>query len=167
MSASEDATPVNGDEMDIIVPDAAPADAADSKKEPESDVDWKAQRAADDENIQNLLAKAEEGQGIGINFNDDTPFDQTDKADNAEDYEDISDDDLPEEEEATGATSLSVPGLTDDGGTSNDTDDLFGDGPSSPIEPAADATSPRPHIHDPEDPETPTSHLLPAILASL
>ncbi|EEY17599.1 transcription initiation factor TFIID subunit 1 [Verticillium alfalfae VaMs.102] len=154
MSASEDVTPVNGDEMDIIVPDAAPVDAGDSKKEPESDVDWKAQRAADDENIQNLLAKAEEGQGIGINFNDDTPFDQTDKADNAEDYEDISDDDLPEEEEATGATSLSVPGLTDDGGTSNDTDDLFGDGPSSPIEPAADATSPRPHIHDPEDPES-------------
>ncbi|KAF3348728.1 hypothetical protein VdG2_03610 [Verticillium dahliae VDG2] len=149
MSASEDVTPVNGDEMDIIVPDAA-----DSKKEPESEVDWKAQRAADDENIQNLLAKAEEGQGIGINFNDDTPFDQTDKADNAEDYEDISDDDLPEEEEATGGTSLSVPGLTDDGGTSNDTDDLFGDGPSSPIEPVADATSPRPHIHDPEDPES-------------
>ncbi|KAM0335286.1 hypothetical protein ACHAQA_000331 [Verticillium albo-atrum] len=154
MPATDDAMSTNGDEMDTTAPDAAPAEAAATEKSPAADVDWKAQRAADDENIQNLLAKAEEGQGIGINFNDDTPFDQTDKADNAEDYEDISDDDLPEEEEATGATSLSVPGLTDDGGTSNDTDDLFGDGPSSPIEPAVDATSPRPHIHDPEEAES-------------
>ncbi|KAL2754988.1 hypothetical protein ACRALDRAFT_1082580 [Sodiomyces alcalophilus JCM 7366] len=117
---------------------------------------WKAQDAADDENIQNLLARGEREGNLGIDFNHDTPFDQTDKAADAEDFEDISDDDLPEEEEPNVATSLSVPGLTDDGDNSNDTDDLFGDGdlPSSPVDPVASATSPGAHIHDPDGPDS-------------
>ncbi|KAK4451600.1 histone acetyl transferase [Podospora aff. communis PSN243] len=64
-------------------------------------------------------------------------IDQRGKADDAIDFEDIdlSDDELPDEEEPSGtAGTHDVPGLTDDGGTSNDTDDLFGgDVPSSPL----------------------------------
>ncbi len=65
-------------------------------------------------------------------------IDQRGKADDAIDFEDIDlsdEDDLPEEEEPSGTQgALDVPGLTDDGGTSNDTDDLFGgDVPSSPL----------------------------------
>ncbi|KAH6681112.1 transcription initiation factor TFIID subunit 1 [Plectosphaerella plurivora] len=112
---------------------------------------WKAQDEADALDIQKILASTENGEGIGITLTD-TPFDQTNKADDAQDFEDISDDDLPDEEEATAPNSLSVPGLTDDGGTSNDTDDLFGegDGPSSPIDPPPGPSSPGAHIHDPE-----------------
>ncbi|KAK3393578.1 hypothetical protein B0H63DRAFT_20465 [Podospora didyma] len=59
------------------------------------------------------------------------PLDLSGKADDAIDFADIdlSDDELPDEEPA-------LPGLTDDGGTSNDTDDLFGENPgSSPLDP--------------------------------
>jgi transcription initiation factor TFIID subunit 1, fungi type len=41
------------------------------------------------------------GDYSGQNIDDGHAFDQTDKADNAMDFEDISDDDLPDEEEAT------------------------------------------------------------------
>ncbi|KAF9875853.1 transcription initiation factor tfiid subunit 1 [Colletotrichum karsti] len=114
-------------------------------------LDDKAQEAQDEEQIQRTLSQLQQGGDLGIKF-DDTPFDQSGKADDAQDFEDISDDDLPEEEEGEGnpATSLSVPGLTDDGGTSNDTDDLFGDGPSSPIE-VPGPPSPAPHVHDPDN----------------
>ncbi|GJD02900.1 transcription initiation factor TFIID subunit 1 [Colletotrichum higginsianum] len=109
----------------------------------------KSQDAQDDEQIERTLSQLQNGGELGITI-DDTPFDQSGKADDAQDFEDISDDDLPDEEEGNVATSLSVPGLTDDGGTSNDTDDLFGDGPSSPTE-APGPPSPAPHVHDSDD----------------
>ncbi|PHH63054.1 hypothetical protein CDD81_6299 [Ophiocordyceps australis] len=94
---------------------------------------WKAQDARDEREIARLLEQSQEGGSGGLTL-DDTPFDQTNKADDAQDFEDISDDDLPDEEPGV-STSLELPGLTDDGGTSNDADDLFGEGPSSPSDP--------------------------------
>ncbi|KAH6609446.1 transcription initiation factor TFIID subunit 1 [Trichoderma cornu-damae] len=110
---------------------------------------WKAQDAADEREIARLLEQSQDGTSGGLKL-DDTPFDQTNKADDAEDFEDISDDDLPEEEEPNAGTSLEVPGLTDDGNTSNDADDLFGEGPSSPIDPVDGPASPAPHVRDAE-----------------
>ncbi|RSL52454.1 hypothetical protein CEP54_010927 [Fusarium duplospermum] len=107
---------------------------------------WKAQNAADDREIAKLLEQSQEGGNGGLKL-DDTPFDQTGKADDAEDFEDISDDDLPEEEEPSAGISMEIPGLTDDGGTSNDADDLFGEGPSSP-DPILGPSSPAPHVRD-------------------
>jgi hypothetical protein len=111
--------------------------------------DWKAQDAADEREIARLLEQGQNGASGGLKI-DDTPFDQTNKADDAEDFEDISDDDLPDEEEPSAGTSLEVPGLTDDGNTSNDADDLFGEGPSSPIDPIDGPASPAPHVRDAE-----------------
>ncbi|KAG5936004.1 hypothetical protein E4U53_000310 [Claviceps sorghi] len=107
---------------------------------------WKAQDAADDREIARLLEQSQDGANGGLKL-DDTPFDQTNKADDAQDFEDISDDDLPEEEPG-GSASLEIPALTDDGGTSNDADDLFGEGPSSPTEPVAEPPSPAPRVRD-------------------
>ncbi|KAM5370605.1 hypothetical protein ACJZ2D_008431 [Fusarium nematophilum] len=107
---------------------------------------WKAQDAADEREISRLLEQSQEGANGGLKL-DDTPFDQTGKADDAEDFEDISDDDLPEEEEPSAGVSMEMPGLTDDGGTSNDADDLFGEGPSSP-DPILGPSSPAPHVRD-------------------
>lgn len=112
------------------------------------DEDWKAQDAADEREIARLLGQSQEGGSDGIAL-DDTPFDQSGKADDAQDFEDISDDDLPDEEPTTGA-SFELPGLTDDGGTSNDADDLFGDGPSSP-DPVLGPSSPAPQVRDDGD----------------
>lgn len=111
--------------------------------------DWKVQDAADEREISRLLEQGQNGASGGLKI-DDTPFDQTNKADDAEDFEDISDDDLPDEEEPSAGTSLEVPGLTDDGNTSNDADDLFGEGPSSPIDPINGPASPALHVHDAE-----------------
>ncbi|KAK5992464.1 hypothetical protein PT974_05869 [Cladobotryum mycophilum] len=111
------------------------------------EISWKEQNAADEREIARLLEQSQDGTSGGLKL-DDTPFDQTNKADDAEDFEDISDDDLPDEEEPSGGNSIELPGLTDDGGTSNDADDLFGEGPSSPMEPIADAASPAPHVRD-------------------
>ncbi|CAH0048254.1 unnamed protein product, partial [Clonostachys solani] len=109
--------------------------------------DWKAQNAADDREIAKLLEQSQDGASGGLKL-DDTPFDQTNKADDAEDFEDISDDDLPEEEPSA-STSVELPGLTDDGETSNnDADDLFGEGPSSPTDPVLGPPSPAPHVRD-------------------
>ncbi|KAL6413288.1 transcription initiation factor TFIID, subunit TAF1 [Ilyonectria robusta] len=110
---------------------------------------WKAQAAADSREISRLLEQSQDGgsSGGGLKL-DDTPFDQTNKADDAEDFEDISDDDLPEEEEPSAGASMEMPGLTDDGGTSNDADDLFGEGASSPIDPILGPPSPAPHVRD-------------------
>ncbi|RGP79522.1 transcription initiation factor tfiid subunit 1 [Fusarium longipes] len=111
------------------------------------DTDWKAQDAADDREIAKLLGDSQDTGGAGINF-DAVEFDQTGKADDAEDFEDISDDDLPDEEpSASAGVSMEMPGLTDDGGTSNDADDLFGEGPSSP-DPILGPSSPAPHVRD-------------------
>jgi len=83
-----------------------------------------------------LLAGDESGfQALGDL--DKIVFSQEGKAQDAQDFEDISDDDLPDEEDGTGHGSLEVPGLTDDTGASGETDDLFGDQPSSPTDPFA------------------------------
>ncbi|TVY50665.1 putative transcription initiation factor TFIID [Lachnellula cervina] len=96
-----------------------------------SDVDWKAQTEQDDDNIRRMLESTQDqGEGPAL-FDENRPLETGDKADDAEDYEDISDDDLPEEEDAAGAGEGDLPGLTDDMGTSHDTDDLFGDGRGS------------------------------------
>lgn len=107
---------------------------------------WKAQDAADEREIARLLDQSKEGGNSGLKL-DDTPFDQTDKADDAQDFEDISDHDLPDEEPCA-TNSLEIPGLTDDGGTSNDADDLFGEGPSSPTDHVLGPSSPAPQVHD-------------------
>lgn len=89
----------------------------------------------DDAAIQKLLSQTAEGGGETDLFDLNRPLDLGEKADDAKDYEDVSDDDLPVEEEATGWRNGDGPGLTDDGGTSHDTDDLFGEGrDSSPFD---------------------------------
>jgi len=94
-----------------------------------------AQSDQDDAAIRSLLnATTESGADTGV-LDLNRPLDIGEKADDAEDFEDFSDDDLPEEEEATGWRTADGPGLTDDGGTSGDTDDLFGEGrDSSPFD---------------------------------
>lgn len=109
--------------------------------------DWEAQDAADEREIAKILHGAENQADQGLAFSHDNPIDQSNKADDAEDFEDISDDDLPDEEPGVG-TSLEMPALTDDGGTSNDADDLFGEGPSSPMDLMPAVTSPAPHVHE-------------------
>lgn len=95
---------------------------------------WKETEEQDARNINELLSQSiENGEGNPM-VRLDRPLDIGEKADDAEDYEDISDDDLPEEEEAAGGVGVEGPGLTDDGGTSHDTDDLeglFGEGRGS------------------------------------
>ena len=95
------------------------------------DVNWDRQDEDDAEAIKTILASTSNpNESSGLNLDLNRPLEVGEKADNAEDYEDISDDDLPEEEEATHGHG-DVPGLTDDAGTSNDTDDLFGEGRDS------------------------------------
>lgn len=110
---------------------------------------WKAQDVADQREIARLLEQSQDGSSGGLKL-DDTPFDQTNKADDAEDFEDISDDDLPDEEPMAAGALVEMPSLTDDGGTSNDADDLFGEGPSSPTDPIIDHPSPGLHVRDTE-----------------
>lgn len=98
------------------------------------EADWKRTANEDEAAIMQILNGTQQG-AEGGNIPADllnAPFNQEGKAQDAEDYEDISDDDLPEEEEATQNVGTELPGLTDDTGTSNDTDDLFGDQLSSP-----------------------------------
>ncbi|OBT91516.1 hypothetical protein VE01_10529 [Pseudogymnoascus verrucosus] len=98
------------------------------------DVDWDKQAAEDDKILQRFLSNQENPDDQGA-LNLDRPLEVGEKADDAEDFEDISDDDLPDEEEATNGGGADLPGLTDDGGTSHDTDDLFGElRGSSPFE---------------------------------
>ncbi|KAE8450590.1 hypothetical protein EG329_005934 [Mollisiaceae sp. DMI_Dod_QoI] len=96
------------------------------------DVDWKQQEAEDERALQNLLAHPEQsGQNEGL-FDENRPLDAGEKADDAQDFEDISDDDLPDEEEATGGRDDEAPGLTDDVDMGiDDDDDLFGDNQAS------------------------------------
>ncbi len=99
--------------------------------------DWKKQAARDEEELRKILDASQEGREQNLDLGHDRAFSQAGKADDAQDFEDISDDDLPDEEPAAGPAFAEVPGLTDDTGTSNETDDLFGDGqPSSPIDAA-------------------------------
>lgn len=122
-----------------------------------NDDKWKVQDEADEASIRRILSQTQDiGGGNGPNissFSHDNPIDQSGKADDAFDFEDISDDDLPEEEPAAAPTgSFELPGLTDDGGTSHDTDDLFGEGrESSPFDPVLAPSSPQ---EQPEAPDT-------------
>lgn len=97
-------------------------------------IDWSRQEEEDEREMQRLLDNSNALDQPQLNLN--LSADLGEKADDAMDFEDISDDDLPEEEEATNGASGGVPGLTDDAGTSNDPDDdLFGDmRGSSPFE---------------------------------
>ncbi|KAH8813039.1 hypothetical protein F5884DRAFT_787090 [Xylogone sp. PMI_703] len=99
------------------------------------DIDWERQQELDEANFQRLInAPPERDESSGL-FDLDRPLDVGEKADDAQDFEDISDDDLPEEEEGAGGNGADLPGLTDDAGTSNETDDLFGEGRgSSPLD---------------------------------
>ncbi|KAF1365110.1 hypothetical protein EJ07DRAFT_171014 [Lizonia empirigonia] len=103
---------------------------------------------AEDDDLGALLQSAQVGAATGgedffASLND-RELDRGEKADDAIDYEDISDDDLPEEEFTTGnggalnsqnfsGTTLQDSGESfEDGG--DDMDDLFGDGLSSPVQ---------------------------------
>ncbi len=92
--------------------------------------EWQRQDDKDSLEMARLL-NASEGQEAQLDlFN--RELDRGEKADDAQDYEDISDDDLPEEEAATGGRD-DAPGLTDDLDMDDIGDDLFGEGPSSPF----------------------------------
>ena len=94
------------------------------------DVNWDRQEEDDAQAIKNLInATNNPNESSGLTLNLDRPLEVGEKDDDAVDYEDFSDDDLPDEEPAHGHGDL--PGLTDDAGTSNDTDDLFGEGRDS------------------------------------
>lgn len=66
---------------------------------PYEEMDWE-ERQAQDDRLMNQIITAVPGEGEPL-INLDRPLDLGEKADDAEDYEDISDDDLPEEEPAT------------------------------------------------------------------
>lgn len=94
-----------------------------------TEIDWKRQDEQDEKAMQRLINDTLE-KGENDLFGD-RPLDMGEKADDAQDFEDISDDDLPEEEEASLPSAGDLPALTDDAGTSHDTDDLFGEGRDS------------------------------------
>jgi transcription initiation factor TFIID subunit 1, fungi type len=91
----------------------------------------------DDRAIQDMLAQAAKGEFLIPDL------EKGEKADDAIDYEDISDDDLPEEEEAShllgdedDGAALSSLTLEQNGldiGPADDMDDLFGDGEEDPF----------------------------------
>ncbi|KAL2063757.1 hypothetical protein VTL71DRAFT_5562 [Oculimacula yallundae] len=106
-----------------------------------SEMDWKKQAEEDERAFSAVLNGQQEGTTLPDQdtlFDSERPLDLGDKADDAQDFEDISDDDLPEEEEASGDKMDEAPGLTDDatGNDEYDDDDLFGDSgrASSPFE---------------------------------
>jgi hypothetical protein len=107
-----------------------------------TEVDWKRQEEEDQAVLGSIL-QARPGEETPYDFS--RPLEVGEKADDAEDYEDISDDDLPEEEEVSGPSGGDVPALTDDGGTSNDVDDLFGDDEGEDHDALFEAQSP--HIN--------------------
>ncbi|KAK6949171.1 hypothetical protein Daesc_009245 [Daldinia eschscholtzii] len=115
-------------------------------------IDWAAQEQQDEDDINKMFA--DEGRVTmpeNLELFADKIIDQTDKAEDAIDFEDISDSDLASDDgsSAVGAGISQVPGLTEDEGTSHENeymDDLFGGGPegepdfpSSP--PAADVAA--------------------------
>jgi hypothetical protein len=79
-----------------------------------TELDWQRQEEADEATLGAVL-NAQPGQEEQFNFS--RPLEIGEKADDAEDYEDISDDDLPEEEEVSSNNRVDVPPLTDDGGS--------------------------------------------------
>ena len=121
-----------------------------------SDEGWRAQEARDEAAIAHINASFSEGNDLTdlLSKVAEGTIDQAGKADDAIDYEDIDlsdEDDLPDEEPGTSGATGDVPGLTDDGGTSNDTDDLFGgDMPSSPMDLGHADLRSSPHPLDPD-----------------
>ncbi|KAI1821034.1 hypothetical protein F4861DRAFT_520745 [Xylaria intraflava] len=113
------------------------------------DIDWAEQERRDEEDMQMMFNDdPSKANNLDLHTFGDKIIDQTDKADDAIDFEDMSDDDLASDVASadglqdTGASQ--VPGLTEDEGASHDTDhldDLFGGGlegdndylPSSPL----------------------------------
>ncbi|KAJ8066328.1 hypothetical protein OCU04_005403 [Sclerotinia nivalis] len=96
-----------------------------------TEIDWKRQDEEDEKAMKTLLSAENYGKDEGDGLFGDRPLEVGEKADDAQDFEDISDDDLPEEEEASLPSAVDLPALTDDAGTSHDTDDLFGEGRDS------------------------------------
>ncbi|KAK6199771.1 hypothetical protein LQW54_009897 [Pestalotiopsis sp. IQ-011] len=155
MAASPDVAEANGQEDH--------SDLFGDNEPDEMEVDSTAKQDDDDLNkILNTLAT--QGNVNGLEGFDSKEIDQTDKADNAIDFEDLSDDDLASDDDAASPTAPTaetpqVPGLTEDSGNSHDADmdgdadldDLFGDAgngehpPSSPL-----------HDNVPAAPESPT-----------
>lgn len=145
-------------DKDAIKADPEATAAAPGATPPASDDDeWERQKVKDAETMRELLEADPNGE-VNIlpaeYMNADYRFDQSGKADDAEDFEDISDDDLPDEEEETSGTqalSAELPSLTDDGGTSNDNDndDLWGEGE---VDGAADAGPSSPLVGHPSSP---------------
>lgn len=92
--------------------------------------------AEDDAELGNILKEGGSGGGYDLNQLNEHELDRGEKDDAAVDYEDISDDDLPEEEAPSGGPvqepGNSLSGIMDYPGGDED-DDLFGDGPSSPV----------------------------------
>lgn len=95
-----------------------------------TEIDWKRQDEEDEKAMKTLLNDSLE-KGDDDNLFGDRPLEVGEKADDAQDFEDISDDDLPEEEDASLPSAGDAPTLIDDVGTSHDTDDLFGEGRDS------------------------------------
>ncbi|CAN8101456.1 unnamed protein product [Discula destructiva] len=114
------------------------------------DMDWSSQQAKDDDAINGLLS-LDPSQAIDINL--EGPIDQSNKADDAEDFEDISDDDLPDEEDAIpNGSAEQPPALTSDGGSNDNDDDLFGEREDSPLQDEP-ALSPGAAIADADGPD--------------
>ncbi|KAI2468717.1 hypothetical protein F4781DRAFT_397139 [Annulohypoxylon bovei var. microspora] len=146
-----------GPEPDPTDPDNLGINIKEEEADPDQDdddflknIDWAAQEEEDSKAIEKLAGNnGEMGIPSDLNYFINQPIDQTNKADDAIDFEDISDDDVASEYNFDGGAGISqVPGLTEDEGTSHDTecmDDLFGGGPdetdfpSSP--PAAETTA--------------------------
>ncbi|CAK7268513.1 hypothetical protein SEPCBS119000_003100 [Sporothrix epigloea] len=95
--------------------------------------DWKRTANKDDDAIMRLLQGSQQGtEGGGLPADLlNIEFSQEGKADDAEDFEDISDDDLPEEEERSSSLAI-LPDLAKETETAHETDDLFGDDLGSP-----------------------------------
>jgi len=96
------------------------------------EIDWLAQEQADAIALQGLLENTQQPGADGALFDTERPLELGEKADDAEDYEDISDDDLPEEE-PSGSREEEAPGLTNDMDVDmHDHDDLFGSDDDEP-----------------------------------
>lgn len=105
-------------------------------------VDWKTQKMLDNAAINSMFLDPRND----FNWSLEGPIDQSGKADDAQDFEDISDDDLPDEEEPTGhhdshdsddraSPPPPPPPLASDAGSTHDhDDDLFGERESSPLQ---------------------------------
>jgi hypothetical protein len=89
-----------------------------------ADIDWKQQEADDAAEAARIFDQINNTGDLIL------PAGEVgEKADDAIDYDDVDfdDDELPDEEEPSGPSLDTVPGLTEDEGTSHEVDDLFGE----------------------------------------